>query len=114
MRMLLWGAILLSVATPTVAATGQVNWPTFFRAGPGQDWKVLDELQRGVFLDVQSCDGQWCVVRYGNAVGYVERAALRNGTMIEQPARPSSDCFESKRSGYAGGELFRYCLDQPR
>ena len=114
MRMLLGTAMLLAMATSGVAATGQVDWPTFFRAGPGRDRVVLDELQRGAFLDVQSCDGQWCAVRYGGKAGYVEQAALHDGTEPGQPMRPSSDCFESRRSGYAGGEMFRYCLDQSR
>ena len=112
MRMLLGSALLLAMATPGGAATGQVDWPTFFRAGPGRDRVVLDELQRGAFLDVQSCDGQWCAGRYGGKAGYVERAALHDAKPPEQPVRPSSDCFESKRSGYAGGEMFRYCLNQ--
>lgn len=112
MRMLLGSAMLLAMATSGVAATGQVDWPTFFRAGPGRDWMVLDELQRGAFLDVQSCDGQWCAVRYGDKTGYVERMTLHGAKPLGQPIRPSSDCFESRRSGYAGGEMFRYCLNQ--
>lgn len=111
MRALVAGAVLMTLTAPALAATGQVAWPTFFRAGPGRDRAVLEELQRGTLVDVQSCDGAWCAVRNGDVLGYVERSTLLDGA-LPGPMRPSGDCFDAKRSGYAGGELFRYCLKQ--
>ena len=105
-------AILFTVGLPTVsvhAAGHQVEWPTFFRAGPSRHNQVVAELSRGTLVDVRSCDDQWCLVQYGRTLGYVERGMLNANASPTQHASPSSYCFDSVRSGYGKGEDFRFC-----
>ena len=73
--LILYGAMVLPAASAQ-AAGGQVAWPTFFRTGPSRHTPVVAEMSRGTVVDVRSCDDRWCLVQYGRAVGYVERAAL--------------------------------------
>ena len=101
---------------PAFAWTGEVSWPTFYRAGPDKQYAVLEELSRGVTLEVLSCENDWCQVRNGRTLGFVERAALlAPGAMPEKPVVPpaSAACFESRQTGYRAGELFRYCSRPP-
>lgn len=113
-----WGcgiAALVSVGWcgPVLAWTGEVSWPTFYRAGPDQQYAVLEELSRGVMLEVLSCEHEWCQVRNGRTVGFVERSALlAPGALPAKPAVPpaSAGCFESRQGAYGTGEMFRYCM----
>ena len=108
------GATLVAFGStgPALADTGVVTWPTFFRTGPGNHFVVLEELARGKAVEVRSCADQWCQVRVGRVVGYVDQANLG------QQAPPSSfppsgplqaGCFDSRRAGYQGGEVLLYC-----
>lgn len=94
---------------PARAADAGVAWPTFFRLGPGKQYRVVDELARGVTLDVLACNDQWCQARLGRVVGYVERAALDPGTLAASRPADGQGCFSSRRAGYGAGEEFRYC-----
>ncbi len=107
-------AILIAVACagPAVAATGVVDWPTFFRTGPGKHFVVLQELARGTVVEVQSCADQWCLVQVGRVAGYVEQANLGQQappSVFPAPASGEPGCFDSRRAGYGRGEVLRYC-----
>ena len=112
-----WGCGLAALAAvgwcgPALAWTGEVSWPTFYRAGPDKQYVVLEELSRGVMLDVLSCERGWCQVRNGRTVGFVEQSALlAPGALPAKPGAPpaSADCFGSRQAGYGSGEQFRYC-----
>lgn len=109
----LLGALLW--VPPASASEAAVTWPTFFRLGPGKQYRVVEELARGTVLDVVSCTDQWCQVGRGRTVGYVDRAALepppwQAGTAAAPPGAPTGQaCFESRRAGYGEGERFLYC-----
>ena len=97
---------------PALAWTGEVASPTFYRSGPDKQYKVLEELERGVMLDVLSCQNDWCRVQNGRTVGFVEQSALlAPGAMPVKPASPpaSAACFESRLNGYGTGDMYRYC-----
>lgn len=98
---------------PAQAWTGKVSWPTFFRAGPGRDYTVLDELDRGDTLQVLSCKDAWCQVQKGHSIGYTEQEwILRPSEMPTKPSVPGPDgCVQSivTGSGYNGGLGYRFC-----
>ncbi len=95
------------------AWTGQVSWPTFYRAGPGRNYTVLDEFGRGKMIDVLSCQNGWCQVRNEDSIGYTEQKwILKADQMPEKPTMPGPEgCVESRvtGSGYHGGLDYRFC-----
>lgn len=112
-----WGRVVAALALagwcgPALAWTGEVAWPTFYRSGPDKQYKVLEELDRGVMLDVLSCQDGWCQVQNGRTLGFVEQSTLlAPGAVPLKPANPpaSAACFESRSTSYDTGETFRYC-----
>ena len=93
-----------------MAWTGTVIWPDYYRAGPGNQYGVLDEVERGQTFDVLSCDGDWCKVRDSSSVGYLERGVI--AALPTQPPPPvkTGDCFTSRSDPEPGEpEMFRYC-----
>ncbi len=96
-------------AGPSQAAEGVVGWPTYFRTGPGEQYRVVEELQRGTSVNVQECGDGWCRAQLGRALGYVKRAALGAGGVPPSQGAAAAGCFESGRAGYLGLQPFRYC-----
>ena len=98
---------------PAQSESLEVGWPTFYRAGPGRSYVVLDELDRGVRLDVAQCESGWCRVRWEDTVGYVEQTALVDPTAV--PAKPPTPgpqgCVESRVTGpaYRKGLYYQFC-----
>lgn len=110
------GAAVLALAAwcgPANAWTGEVSWPTFYRAGPGRNYTVLDELDRGKTLEVLSCDNGWCQVQNGRSIGYTEQKwIVRPSAMPEKPRTPGPEgCVESlvTGSGYKNGLSYQFC-----
>ena len=109
------GAVMaLGWSTAASAWTGQVVWETFTRTGPGQQYAVIDELLRGTTVEVVSCGDQYCLVRYERSGGYVDRASvqpldLAGAAAPVTPAPAQRACFDSRRAGYGGGDIDRYC-----
>ena len=98
---------------PARADSLEVGWPTFYRAGPGRNYVVLDELDRGVHLDVVACAAGWCRVRWEDTDGYVERAALVDSSAVplKPPAAQPQGCVQSRvtGSGYHNGLDYQFC-----
>ncbi len=120
-------ALLAGIAfiPPAAAWTGMVTWPTYFRTGPGQHFAMLQELSRGMTLDVRSCDGQWCYVQNGSVSGYVVQAdvakpppvvettrSARTAQTTQPTTQPAANCFTAQRSGYLDPEILRFCPRQ--
>lgn len=99
--------------SPALAWTGEVSWPTFYRAGPGLNYTVLDELDRGDSLEVLACKDGWCLVRNGHSIGYAQREwIVQPSSMPEKPrALGLKGCVQSTvtGSGYRGGLVYRFC-----
>ncbi len=97
---------------PAWAWTGVISWPTYDRTGPAKTYEVLNELDRGVVVEVLSCDGGWCKVEADRATAYVEQSVIAQQTAATpQPEKQvqSDACFESHETGYRKGETWRYC-----
>lgn len=116
-RTLMVGAAVLGLAAgwcaPARADQMEVIWPTFYRAGPSRSYVVLDEVDRGVRLDVLRCEAGWCRVYWENSVGYVEQTSLADPAAV--PVKPSAPapagCVQSRvtGSGYRGGLEYEFC-----
>lgn len=66
-------AVLASTATALAAyATSGVN----VRNGPGTEYRVVDQLQRGEWVDIDRCVGSWCFVRKSGPDGWVSSRYL--------------------------------------
>ncbi len=102
-------AIVLMTSGPAAATTGIVDWPTYFRTGPGRQFVVLEELSRGRTVDVLGCANQWCRVQIDRVVGYIDQANLADAAEPMLGPQPAAGCFDSQRSGYGRGEDYRYC-----
>ena len=110
------GVAMLALAGwcgPAQAWTGEVSSPTFYRAGPGRNYTVLDELDRGETLNVISCNNGWCQVQNGRSTGYAEQKSLvQPSAMPQKPATPGPQgCVESRvtGSGYHKGLYYQFC-----
>ena len=104
--------VLAAWCGPATAKTQVVSWPTYYRTGPDRHYSVLNELDRGVTLEVLACDGGWCKVQSETSTGYVEQSALSDPSAFtpEPTTQAASDgCFDSHETGYGKGENWHYC-----
>ena len=105
-------AAALAWCGPALAWPGVVSWPTYYRTGPDRQYRVLNELERGVPVEVLSCANGWCQVQTSLTTGYVEESAISHPEQIQpKPAvqAEGDGCFDSHETGYGKGETWRYC-----
>jgi uncharacterized protein YraI len=50
------------------------------RSGPGPAFGVIAVLPPGAKLDAEKCTDEWCRVKFGRQIGYVNRAFLKTGS----------------------------------
>lgn len=90
-RALAASALLLSASAAAAGDKGtSVAWSTYLRAGPGEVYAALDELEHDAKVAVLACDAHWCQVSDGGLRGYVDRDAL-DLPRIQAPQPPSND-----------------------
>ncbi len=93
------------------AAPARTVWSTYMRAGPGDTYAVIDEVEHDETVDIRDCRGKWCQVQYGRAIGYIDRDAL-HGSFEKQPAMATQGpegCFWSQIPAYLAPKNVRYC-----
>ena len=93
-------AFLLSAAS-VVAAPGMVYTTTYLRAGPGDQYAALDEIEPESRVDVQVCDKGWCRIRSGQATGFINADVLSAPDAHAKPSAPASGapCFTARLNG---------------
>ncbi len=101
----------LTTIVPSHALSAEAKWTSYLRAGPGQQFAVLDEIASNDPLTVQTCSGGWCKVLYGRADGYVLEALLDRGPPGPASAQPPAthDCFDDVLNGYEGHSHVQFC-----
>ena len=88
------------VAGVALAKPGTVNLTTYLRAGAGEQFAALDEIDPEDQVDVQSCANGWCRVVSGSATGYIEESVLSAPDFHRQPAAAAAtDCFTARLNG---------------
>jgi uncharacterized protein YraI len=110
-RRKIWAALFLLAASSAHAEQRIAAWSTYLRSGPGDGYSVLDEVRHDDPVDVQSCSGRWCAVRYGRASGYVDADSLRGA--IPVPQTDGRDCAWSTRPGFDSPRRAIYCPGTP-
>ena len=101
-------ALALAAAMPARAADHATR-AAFLRAGPGLDYEVTDEVDRGAALDVLRCAGEWCEARYEGVVGWVPSGIVAQAAPTPAAAHGTQPCFEDRQAGYGKGERTRFC-----
>jgi uncharacterized protein YraI len=76
----LLAASFLGLLTGAAAADpATVVTDSNLRAGPGTEYPVQVTIPAGVTIDVQGCDGAWCVARYAGYEGYIAQSLVAGG-----------------------------------
>lgn len=103
----LLGGVVLPVRAESVAA----HWDSYFYAAPRGTARVLDEVQDKAELDVRSCEGGWCRVRYGEAEGYVREMVVHGPENDVHPGSHPLDasCFTAQQPGGRAWQEERFC-----
>lgn len=103
--------LLVCLTHTTCAEPVKARFDTYFYQAPRYTARVLDEVQTQADLDVLSCEGQWCRVRYSGAEGYV-RDLVVHGPEIDvshKDKRSLSNCFKADQPGGVGWQVERFC-----
>lgn len=134
LRILLLGLALLLPGLPAVAVEvypGAWASAAYMRAGPGNQHPVVGVLRAGQPSTVERCEGDWCHVRHGDALGWVHSAYLDDRGRIPGPLTgprldvgrggPGQVCFHEgenytgltvcHESGFVARDLAAYGLD---
>ncbi len=89
-----------------------VGSTTYLRAGPGTNYRAIDEALSGFDVDVVGCGNGWCQVWYGDAPGFLAEAALvardQTGIALRNPS-----CFINMQSSYHGNRPNQLCYSNP-
>ncbi len=57
-----------------VPTTGTVTKRTTTRTGPGTNWTSVKTLNIGASVEILGSEGDWYVIRYGEAIAYIKMA----------------------------------------
>jgi hypothetical protein len=111
------GLTLLLLASLTASAASaaptSLHWSTYLRAGPGETFQTIDELEHDTVVDVQNCANGWCRVLDGGSEGYVDQDALKLPATppAAAPASGAQTCFTARQAGFQNPT--RFCPTAP-
>ena len=105
-------------AGPTAPAPSPVRetaiaWSTYLRAGPGETYAAISELEHDTPVKVMGCDGQWCQVSGAAIAGYVDRDALDLPRTLAPQPPVSTDCVVAGQADNRGPIPTRFCSAAP-
>ncbi len=109
-QMLVIGTGLL-IGGPAFAKTAMLNWTVYLRAGPGENYAVLDEIEPRSSVEVQNCQGDWCKIQFDGSEGFIKASQIDKPDIHGgAPAGISNrDCFVERVNGVGHGERVRLC-----
>ena len=104
-------AIAQMVTAEPAGVASHLAWSTYLRAGPSSAASVIDELFHDTAVTVSSCGPQWCQVRVGRTVGYVDRDALALPRPPQATASQdgAANCVTAGLNSYNGKAPVRFC-----
>jgi hypothetical protein len=107
--------VLMATAGFAHAGTERLAWSTYMRAGPGENYAVVDELEHDTDVDVRQCNDRWCEIVSGQVVGYIDRDAL---TLPKPPGGNApvggpQGCFTASLYSYGTNGVTRFCQTEP-
>jgi hypothetical protein len=104
-------ALLCSPSSAAEPGAAQLSWTSYLHDGPGKQFRTEDELDAGTWVQVLSCDGDWCRVLSHGHPGYLSADVIKGPAAGGEPgsAAPDIACFDARRAGYEQGKVFVYC-----
>ncbi|HEV1999368.1 MAG TPA: SH3 domain-containing protein [Xanthobacteraceae bacterium] len=78
-RALLAASFLGLLTGATAADPATVVTIANLRTGPGIEYPIRVAIPGGATVDVQGCDGSWCVARYAGYEGYISQPLVAGG-----------------------------------
>jgi uncharacterized protein YraI len=109
LRTALLAATFFGVLTGAAAADpAMVVTDSNLRTGPGTQYPIVVTVPGGVSVDVQGCDGNWCVARYAGYEGYISQSLIAAGG-APGPAiatAPYEEYYEPYEYGYGYGPTY--------
>lgn len=113
------GGAALIVLLPAAASAAPVRgaaaiaWSTYLRAGPGQAYEAIDELEHDTRVQVVDCSGRWCRVSGASGSGYVDRDALDLPRTVAPQPPANADCVVVGQADNRGPIPTRFCSAPP-
>ena len=109
---LVLGLVCAGMVTPrpALAWQGRVSFTTWLRAGPGQQYVVMDEIFGGDAIEIIGCQDGWCQTLSDKAIAYIKADLV--GKLDSPRAPPPAaglSCFPAQEAGYGKGEQDRFC-----
>jgi hypothetical protein len=110
------GVLGLSAAGAAEAAPQRLAWSTFLRAGPGDQFAALDEIEHSTSVEVLGCAAGWCRIQEGRTVGYIDQDALTLPKVPGGATPPASapNCFVAGQVSYPEAAPTRFCETAPK
>lgn len=90
----------------------RTSWTAYLRAGPGEQFHVIDEIDALSPVDVQDCKGTWCLVISGQSQGYLPADVLQQSDLTPPHtavAAQPQPCLDETLEGFRGHEGWRFC-----
>ena len=103
---------MLVAAAPALAAPPRptvIAWSTYLRAGPGETYAAISELEHDTQVSVAGCSGRWCRVSGGAGQGYVDRSALELPRTLAPAPPVDTDCVIVGQADNRGPIPTRFC-----
>ena len=89
---------------PTVVA-----WSTYLRAGPGETYTAITELEHDTRAGLVGCDARWCRVSGDAGQGYVDRESLELPRTLAPRPPARTDCVVVGQADNRGPIPTRFC-----
>ncbi len=109
-------AALLAAAGPAASAPLRptvVAWSTYLRAGPGETYAAISELEHDTRVVLVGCHGDWCRVSGASGQGYVDRASLELPRTLAPQPPARTDCVVVGQADNRGPIPTRFCSASP-
>lgn len=108
-------AAVLAAGGPAAAAAPSVAvaWSTYLRAGPGQTYAAISELEHDTRVKILGCDARWCRVSNASVDGYVDRDALDIPRTLAPDPPARTDCVVVGQADDRKPIATRFCSAPP-
>ena len=105
-------AALIVMAGPAASAPPRstvVAWSTYLRAGPGETYEAISELEHDTRVGLLGCGARWCRVSGDAGQGYVDRDALTLPRTLAADPPARTDCVVVGQADNRGPIPTRFC-----
>jgi uncharacterized protein YraI len=90
-----------------------VAWSTYLRAGPGETYEAIAELEHDTRVGLVGCSARWCRVSGDAGQGYVDRDALTLPRTVAPQPPANTDCVVAGQADNRGPIPTRFCSASP-